>query len=239
MQGVPSQSRGRGCWIMPRRCFTTVFAERRGALADGREGSVSNVPVGVVFLGSQQAGLTRSLPGTSVNLGGPPAGSNCHSTLTISRPCAPGEARGEPVEAGRTQQCSGCGAPGFPRLQPELSAAVSPQPPCPRVPSHLHVALPVVDEALGEHLVDAGVAPVGVLRLGVAIVHLEHAAEVGEGGQGGRVMSRRAGRRRFGQGTGRDSGNAPVNRLLNMHRQAMWEASRGAGGVASPGPHRG
>ena len=46
----------------------------------------------------------------------------------------------------------------------------------PARPAHLEVALAVVDEALGEHLVHARVLAVHVGRLGVAIVNLEHAA---------------------------------------------------------------
>lgn len=52
-------------------------------------------------------------------------------------------------------------------------------------PTHLEVALPVIQEALGEHLVHAGVCAVHVRRLGVAVVHLEHAA--GGEGEGGKV----------------------------------------------------
>jgi hypothetical protein len=47
----------------------------------------------------------------------------------------------------------------------------------------LEVALSIIDEALGEHLINTRVLPICVRSLGVAVVNLEHAAGRKRGGK--------------------------------------------------------
>lgn len=90
---------------------------------------------------------TRSLPGISVNLGGPPFSDGCHSTLTSSRPCACGReggSRGEREHIERTHFCYSV-LQGLGSSPSYMDSIKSKQ-------THLEIALAIADEALGQHL---------------------------------------------------------------------------------------
>ena len=124
--------------------------------------------------------------------GGPPSGLGVHSTLTISRPCTGNQTAnqlGASKQSKRDKQNNSIrftqSCPIYPSNQ-SVNQSISHSIHSTTLitwQAHLEVALAVVQEALGEHLVHAGVLAVRVRRLRVAVVHLEHAA----GRQGGRT----------------------------------------------------